>query len=139
MKTLTLAICLGILSLSAAARAQTPVPTPRPTPGPAASAEFTVDTLTLSDLAAPAVAIGADDGFVVTWMSPQDGYRLGIFARRFDKTGAPIGRRIPGQHDVERYPVLPLDRLRLGGRLRHRLGEQSERGLLGRLRPAIRR
>ena len=90
MKTLTLAIGLGILSLSAAARAQTPIPTPRPTPGPAASAEFTVDTLTLSDLAAPAVAIGADDGFVVTWMSPHDGYRLGIFARRFDKTGAPL-------------------------------------------------
>jgi hypothetical protein len=91
MKASILALVVGILSISRAI-AQTPVPTPRPTPAPAASPEIAVNTTTSGNQQIPAIAIGADESFIVTWVSQgQDGDGGGIIARRFDKTGAPLG------------------------------------------------
>ena len=47
---------------------------PAPTPAPAAGSQFLVNTTTAGDQFFPAVAIGADESFIVTWTSDaQDG------------------------------------------------------------------
>jgi hypothetical protein len=44
------------------------------------------------DYASPAIATGADSGFIVTWGSfAQDGSGRGVFAQRFDSLGARLG------------------------------------------------
>ena len=54
--------------------------------------EFQVNTHTPSDQGYGAVAALADGGFLVTWSSrDQDSSDWGIFARRYDDTGAPDG------------------------------------------------
>jgi hypothetical protein len=51
-----------------------------------------VNTYTTDSQGVPAVAIDADGNFVVVWQSyRQDGSRDGIFGRRFDGAGAPLG------------------------------------------------
>ena len=55
-------------------------------------AEFQVNAYTEGYQSTPAVAVGAADGFVVTWRSfDQDASGYGVFARRFDASGAPAG------------------------------------------------
>ncbi len=61
--------------------------------GSTAGSEFLVNTQMNDDQAYPAVAALSGGGFVVTWQSYyQDGDDAwGIFAQRFDATGAPVG------------------------------------------------
>jgi hypothetical protein len=54
-------------------------------------AEFRVNTYTTSMQINAAVAMDSDGDFVVTWQSPQDGDGYGIYAQRYDNTGAPQG------------------------------------------------
>jgi cysteine-rich repeat protein len=55
--------------------------------------EFPVNTFTAGHQHFPHVAVAAAGGFVATWGSfaPQDGSGYGIFGRRFDAAGAPLG------------------------------------------------
>ena len=53
--------------------------------------EFLVNSAVGSSEGYPAVDAAADAGFVVAWEATGDGYGYGIFARRFDANGAPIG------------------------------------------------
>jgi len=60
--------------------------------GTAQGPEFQVNTFTTGNQWFAAVAMDADGDFVVAWMSfGQDGSGTGIFARRFDATGAAQG------------------------------------------------
>ena len=101
---------------------QTPPPSGMPahTPVPAVGSQISVNTTTGGNQFFPAVAIGADEGFIVTWTSDaQDGDDSAIIGLRFDKTGAPLGGEFQGQ--VERFddrlPVPLRDRLRPCGNL----------------------
>jgi hypothetical protein len=53
--------------------------------------EFLVNSTVGSSEGYPAVDAAGDAGFVVAWDASGDGYGYGIFARRFDANGAPIG------------------------------------------------
>src|SRR3989442_1175714 len=61
------------------------------------SPEFQVNSYTTGSQDTPAVAAGTAGNFVVVWQSGnyygggQDGSALGIFGRRFDSSGAPLG------------------------------------------------
>jgi hypothetical protein len=74
------AVATALCSLSPAADAQHVGP------------EFQINTYTTSWQVAPDVAMDAAGKFVVVWASTyQDGSERGIFAQRFDPTGAPLG------------------------------------------------
>src|SRR5206468_323747 len=54
--------------------------------------EFQVNTFTTGSQRRPAVAADAAGNFVVVWVSQdQDGSGDGVFARRYDRTGIPVG------------------------------------------------
>jgi hypothetical protein len=60
--------------------------------GTAQGIEFRVNTFTAGRQFYSSVAMDSDGDFVVTWDSEyQDGSSRGIYAQRFDKTGAPLG------------------------------------------------
>ncbi len=57
--------------------------------------EIRVNTTVAGCQGAPAVAAAPDGSFAVVWQSQgQDGDGWGIFAQRFDRTGAPVGGEI---------------------------------------------
>jgi hypothetical protein len=92
MKAARAVSVVALMSGALLASAQTPVPTPRPTPFAAASSELAINATTSGGQETPVVAMAADHGFVVAWRSEgQDGDSGGIFARRFDRDGAPLG------------------------------------------------
>ena len=67
------------------------------------AAEFQVNTHTASSQEAPTAAMDGEGRFVVAWQSlEQDGSQNGIFARRFDAAGAPLG----GEFQVSTYTYL---------------------------------
>ena len=73
--------------------------------------EFLVNSFTTDTQLFPTVAMDADGDFVVAWNSyGQDGSANGIYAQRFDKTGATQGVefRVNAVHDGR--PGLPLGR-----------------------------
>ena len=54
--------------------------------------EFQVNTFTTGNQYSPILATDPSGGFVVLWESfGQDGSGFGVFGRRFDKTGTPLG------------------------------------------------
>ena len=60
--------------------------------GQSRGAEFAVNTYTTADQMEPAVAVDASGRFVVVWESSiQDGSGFGVFARRYDALGIPLG------------------------------------------------
>ena len=61
------------------------------TAGVPAGAEFHVNTYTPGQQSYPSVAADASGAFVVAWGSEQDGSGYGIFAQRYDPSGAPNG------------------------------------------------
>lgn len=63
--------------------------------GVPAGTEFQVNTYTTSSQSAPAVAMGTDGRFVVTWTSSgQDGDSGGVYGQRFDAVGNPVGAEL---------------------------------------------
>jgi hypothetical protein len=57
--------------------------------------EFPVNTYTTGDQDNPAVAIGSDGTFLISWQSAgQDGSNGGVFAQAFDAGGAKIGSEL---------------------------------------------
>ena len=68
--------------------------------GTALGAEFRVNTYTAGDQRSVAVATDADGDFVVAWTSNgQDGSGDGVFARRYNAAGTPLG----GEFRVNTY------------------------------------
>ena len=59
--------------------------------GTKVGSEFQVNTYTTGDQDYPAVGRDGSGGFVVVWSSPQDGSSKGVFAQRFDSSGARSG------------------------------------------------
>lgn len=53
--------------------------------------EFQVNSYTTGRQRVPSVSVSPAGDFVVAWESPGDGSRYGIFARRFDPSGNPVG------------------------------------------------
>ena len=53
--------------------------------------ELQVNTHTTGDQSRPDVGVDADGSFAVVWRSPHDGDGQGIFGRRYDTTGTPVG------------------------------------------------
>jgi hypothetical protein len=57
--------------------------------------EFRVNTFTAGDQISPAVAVGPDGNFVITWRSSGQEDAVGtIYAQRYDATGDPLGTEI---------------------------------------------
>src|SRR6185503_8148643 len=70
--------------------------------GAALGGEFRVNTQTASDQSRPAIAVDASGNFVVAWQAAgQDGSGTGVFARRYDAGGAPLG----GEFRVNTFAV----------------------------------
>jgi hypothetical protein len=68
--------------------------------GSAALADIQVNTFTTGDQRLPAVARAGNGNFIVVWESnDQDGHYAGVFGRRFDSAGAPLG----GEFQVNTY------------------------------------
>jgi len=62
--------------------------------------EFQVNTVTMGNQARPSIAVDGSGNFVVTWNSyGQDGSGYGVFGRRFDSGGAPLG----GEFQINAY------------------------------------
>ena len=60
--------------------------------GVAVGSEFRVNTTTASNQSAPSVAVDADGDFVVAWVSSgQDGSGFGVYAQRYNASGAAVG------------------------------------------------
>ncbi|MCC7510602.1 MAG: tandem-95 repeat protein [Planctomycetes bacterium] len=60
--------------------------------GAAVGSEFLVNTFTTNDQMYPSVAMDADGDFVIAWMSSlQDGASFGIYAQRYNNSGAAVG------------------------------------------------
>jgi VCBS repeat-containing protein len=58
--------------------------------GAAQGGEFRVNTTTTNDQKSPDVAMDGDGNFIVIWKSFQDGSGFGIYAQRYDSTGAAL-------------------------------------------------
>jgi hypothetical protein len=60
--------------------------------GIAVGLEFRVNTFITGNQASPAVAVGPEGDFVITWSSnQQDGSNYGVYAQRYTASGAPQG------------------------------------------------
>ena len=60
--------------------------------GVAVGSETRINSYTASDQLMPSVAVLADDSYVIAWYSNgQDGDGLGVYAQRYDSSGAAIG------------------------------------------------
>ncbi|HEX2463391.1 MAG TPA: hypothetical protein VHR17_02125 [Thermoanaerobaculia bacterium] len=72
--------------------------------------EFQVNSYTLAAQIEPAVAMNGSGAFVVAWTSRyQDGSLYGVFARRFDSSGTPLGSGLQVNSYAtanQRYPVV---------------------------------
>ena len=63
--------------------------------GTAVGSEFAVNTTTAGNQDNPRISALADGGFVVTWASDgQDGDARGVYARRYDADGNPVGPEV---------------------------------------------
>ena len=81
--------------------------------GEAEGDEFRVNQFTSGNQNFSAVAMDADGDFVVTWTSSdQDGDRTGIFGRRYDASGSPLGNEFQVNITTagnQRYSTVAMD------------------------------
>jgi Ca2+-binding RTX toxin-like protein len=74
--------------------------------GQAMGGEFPVNTHTANSQFEPTVTALADGGFVVAWSSlGQDGPGSGVYAQRYDASGAPVGLTVTGTEGPDRLFV----------------------------------
>jgi Ca2+-binding RTX toxin-like protein len=74
--------------------------------GQPVGAEFRVNTYTTSSQSQPTVTALTDGGFVVAWRSDgQDGSSDGVYAQRYDASGAPVGLTVTGTDGPDRLFV----------------------------------
>jgi hypothetical protein len=69
--------------------------------------EFLVNSYTTFNQRHPAIAAAAGGTFVVVWESYQDGSGSGIFGRRFDSAGNPVGSEFQVNSYATAYQKLP--------------------------------
>ena len=69
--------------------------------------EFLVNSYTTLNQRHPAIAAAAGGPFVVVWESYQDGSGSGIFGRRFDSGGNPVGSEFQVNSSATAYQKLP--------------------------------
>lgn len=68
--------------------------------------EFRVNTFTANEQSQPTVTALTDGGFVVAWRSDgQDGSGSGVYAQRYDASGAPVGLTVTGTDGPDRLLV----------------------------------
>jgi hypothetical protein len=81
--------------------------------GTALGGELLVNTEELGDQTAPVVAMAADGSFAVAWQSQgQDGDASGIYAQRFDSSGAALGAELRVNSetaDDQTQPAIAMD------------------------------
>jgi hypothetical protein len=76
-------------------------------------AELQVNTYTWDPQTSPAIALAPSGDFVVTWASyplsvpAQDGSESGVFARRFDSSGAALGVEFQVNTQTTSYQLMP--------------------------------
>ena len=103
--------------------------------------EFRVNDTVASAQAAPEVAVAADGSFVVAWESNvQDGDKHGVFARRFDAAGVPLGPEVQVNTftgDEQRAPAIATDAT--GNFVVTWQSKDQDGRRVGDLRPALRR
>ena len=101
--------------------------------------EFRVNTATSKEQQAPSVAMDAGGNFVVAWQSKdQDGDNWGIYAQRFNASGAPQGGEFRVNTYDEQGTTGPVRRDGRQRQLRRRLAKQGPgRRQLGHLCPAV--
>jgi hypothetical protein len=77
-------------------------------------AEFRVNATTLQPQTFPTVAMAGDAGFIVAWVSSnQDLDGDGVYAQRFDPSGAPLGPELRANtqtQSLQRYPTAAMSR-----------------------------
>src|SRR6185436_13069465 len=79
------------VGLVAASASMLAAPVEAQTPEPDGS-EFQVNAFTTGNEAHPSIAADASGNFVVVWESyGEDGSNVGVFGRRFDSGGGPLG------------------------------------------------
>jgi hypothetical protein len=75
--------------------------------------EFQVNTFTTNNQAGGSVAMDSDGDFVIAWQSRvQDGYNYGIFARRYNSAGDPVGSEFQvnvNGDGSQRDPAIAMD------------------------------
>ena len=105
-----------------------------------ASPPLAINTTTTDRQREPATCSDAAGNFVVVWQSyDQDGDGYGIFARRFDSSGAARGSELSGQHLHRLFAGAPRRGVQRRRRLRRRVGRRrAGRRRLRHLRPAYR-
>ncbi|MFK8332984.1 beta strand repeat-containing protein [Pseudomonas sp. BJa5] len=78
--------------------------------GTALGSEVRVNSTTLGSQSAQEIAVLNDGGYVLTWMSnDQDGSSWGIYAQRYDASGAAVGGEVrvnSTTQDVQMYPTI---------------------------------
>lgn len=78
--------------------------------------DLQVNTYTTGLQTRPAVAMDAEENFVVVWESPgQDGDNKGIFGRRFDRVGTPLGPEFQVNTYTTGYQAYPKVAMRSTG------------------------
>ena len=81
--------------------------------GAAQGGEFRVNATTAQPQSFPAVAMGGDVGFVVTWVSSTQDLSLdGVYAQRFTPSGVPAGPEFRVNTETasqQRYPTVAID------------------------------
>ncbi|MEO0583569.1 MAG: T9SS type A sorting domain-containing protein [Bacteroidota bacterium] len=73
------------------------------------TSEFVVNTTTLGSQIFPSVAVEADDGnFLITWQSlNQDGDGYGIYAQKYDASGATVGSEFRVNTETSQHQLMP--------------------------------
>ncbi len=108
--------------------------------GVAEGGEFRVNTTTAGGQFGSAVAALSGGGFVITWDSPDDGSGYGVYAQRYDASGAPLGGEFPVHTSTDSDQFDPaIAALPGGGFVVTWEFLASGRRRVGRLRPALRR
>lgn len=80
--------------------------------------EFPVNSYTTSEQASPSAAMDPAGGFVITWHSYlQDGAGFGVYGRRYDSNGLPLGTEFRASDEYLSDQSLPKAALDQAGRL----------------------
>ena len=105
--------------------------------GVAQGSEFQVNTYTNKEQLGPSVAMDRTGNFVVTWSSKdQDGDNWGVFAKRYQRSGAAQGGEFRVNTTSQRANNASVAMRRRQFR-RHLVEQGSGRGQLGHLRQAL--
>ncbi len=91
----------------------------------AQGSQFQVNTYTTGNQKDASVAMDSAGDFVVAWQSNgNDGSEYGVYAQRYNASGAAQGTELPGQYLHLGQPATAIGGHGFGRRFRHCLGER---------------